>query len=327
MIVEDDLRAWLVDGTAQRRTRKAIDAFAAAWREGTIRRSLAARIALPPEASAEQVRDAACRLFADHGWADSLIGDLAAALRQDPFFEPPFQDIYGDIHRGLVLFEDDLLSIAMGVTSIAALAARKNAKRRRASVAFSGHVEVFKFIKAGGARLSLWAAPLIGREFTAAEAGRCRHICEQAIEDGEILVLDGRCESFVVEHAAANLLFLQATAKPDRAPVSVEYDSETHEYVGCSAADDSASRIQMITTLLRKLDHRAAVAAMAEFLGHPSFFVRWHVMRELLGLDVGAALPHLKRMAARDPHRETRRAARAVLDRLEAPRAVPRKAA
>ena len=38
---------------------------------------------------------------------------------------------------------------------------------------------------------------------------------------------------------------------------------------------------------------------MAGFLDHPDFFVRWHVMRELLGLDAAAALPHLKRMAAR----------------------------
>jgi HEAT repeat protein len=48
-------------------------------------------------------------------------------------------------------------------------------------------------------------------------------------------------------------------------------------------------------------------------------------MRELLGIDAEAALPHLKRMAARDPHQDVRRAARSVLDRLQAPR--PRKAA
>ena len=44
--------------------------------------------------------------------------------------------------------------------------------------------------------------------------------------------------------------------------------------------------------------------------------MRWHVMRELLGIDAEAALPHLKRMAARDPHPDVRRAARSVLDRL-----------
>jgi hypothetical protein len=134
-------------------------------------------------------------------------------------------------------------------------------------------------------------------------------------------VVDGRQQSFVIEHACSNLVVLQASVKVDRAPVSAEFDSATGAYVGCSAADDSASRIQMLTTLLRKLGWDAGFPAIAEFLTHPNFFVRWHVMRELLGLDAEAALPHLERMAATDPHPENRRAARAVLDRLEiAPR-------
>ena len=88
----------------------------------------------------------------------------------------------------------------------------------------------------------------------------------------------------------------------------------------------------------RPADRRARVAALpppaeqdvqaiAAFLDHPSFFVRWHVMRELLGLDAAAALPQLKRMAARDPHPEARRAARTVLDRLESAPSEKREAA
>ena len=49
-------------------------------------------------------------------------------------------------------------------------------------------------------------------------------------------------------------------------------------------------------------------------------------MKELLGIDAKAALPHLKLMAARDPHPDARAAARQVLDRIERP-ARPRKAA
>jgi HEAT repeat protein len=81
----------------------------------------------------------------------------------------------------------------------------------------------------------------------------------------------------------------------------------------------------MITTLVRKLGSHSAFEAVAPFLDHQDFFVRWHVMKELLGIDAAAALPHLKRMTVRDPHPEVRRAARLVLDRLAAPK--PRKAA
>jgi HEAT repeat protein len=129
----------------------------------------------------------------------------------------------------------------------------------------------------------------------------------------------------VIEQARANLLILHAEISLDAAPLSVEYDSATFSYVGCSATGDGASRIQMLATLLRKLGCDEAFPTLAGFLDHQDFFVRWHVMRELLGIDAGAALPHLKRMAARDPHADVRRAARTVLDRLEAPK--PRKAA
>jgi hypothetical protein len=327
MIVENELDTWLRDRAAQRRSRAGSDAFAAAWNSGLHHRAFAEAMASLPERTAPAVTAKMVELLGDDRWIDALIEDLCGALRADPCFEPPFRHISSEIHSGLIVFEDDQVSLAAGLTSLASLAQKKRRKGRPSSIGFSGQVEILKFVRAGGARLSFWEAPHIDGAFTAAGAGRCRRTGERGIGDGEVLVVDGRHQSFVIEHASSNLLVLQATVKPDQAPLSVEYDSVTHEYVGCSAADDSASRIQMITTLLRKLDCAAAVPAMAEFLDHPNFFVRWHVMRELLGLDVEAALPHLKRMAAGDPHPETRRAARAVLDRLERPRAGARKAA
>jgi hypothetical protein len=179
---------------------------------------------------------------------------------------------------------------------------------------------VLKFVKAGGARISLWEAPPITAAFTAADAGQCARTGELRLADGDILTIDGRHQGYVIEQARANLLVLQAEISLDAGPLSVEYDSATLSYVGCSATSDGASRIQMITTLLRRLGGDAAFPAVAAFLDHPDFFVRWHVMRELLGIDAEAALPHLKRMAARDPHDDVRRAARSVLDRPRAPK-------
>jgi len=319
MIVGPELRAWTADIRLQRGTRTAADRVAREWTAGPVHHRFSEKMAGLPERRAETVARAVVELFADDAWVDTLIGVLAEAMRRDSFFEPPFRHLDSDIHSGLIVFEDDNVSIAAGVSGVAHLAAKKSASRHATSIAFSGQVGVLKFVKAGGARLSFWEAPLITDRFTAATAGRCRKTGFRALADGEILTVDGRFQSFVIDRAETDLVILQATVKPDQAPLSVEYDARTHEYVGCAAADDSASRIQMIATLLRKLDGEGAFEAIAGFLGHPHFFVRWHLMRELLGLDAEAALPHLKRMAARDPHPETRRAARSVLDRIEAP--------
>lgn len=324
MIVSETLKAWTGDLAAQRETQAAVDAFGHDWGLGPVHRRFDdAMASLPADAGAEQVAETVRILFADHAWVDVLVSSLARKMLGDPFFDPPFRNLNSDVHAGLLVFEDERVSIAAGVTGALQLAERKNRPRGPTSVGFSGQVNVLKFVRAGGATLSFWEAPVIDAGFTAARAGTCRRTGARRIGDGEIVMLDGRRQSYVIEGLKGSMVMLQATIATGQAPLGVEYDSATGAYLGCSATGDTSSRIQMITTLLRKLDHQAAFPAIAAFLDHADFFVRWHVMKELLGLDAEAALPHLRRMAATDPHPDPRRAARAVLDRLEAPRRAP----
>jgi hypothetical protein len=322
MIVGKDLESWLADRPRQRATQAEIDAFGRDWDLGEVHRRFDEAFAANAAPTAEKVAAAASALFADDAWIDILIESLAAKMRADPYFNPPFHHLTTDVHSGLLVYEHEMVSIAVGVSTAAQVAAKKTAPNRGStSVGFNGQYCVFKFVKAGGARFSFWEAPPITAGFTGADAGRCVRTGERDIDEGEILCVDGRRQSYVIERLRGNLLVLQASITLDQAPVLVEYDSASGAFVGCSAVDDTASRIQMITTLLRKLDCDAALPAMIDLLDHPDFFVRWHIMREMLGLDAEAALPHLKRMAATDPHPDPRRAARAVLDRLEAPAA------
>lgn len=313
-------RDWLADPKQQKQSQAAIDGFARHWNRGPVHQAFESAMARLTVHSAEAVADSARLLFADDLWVDAVIDQLAEQLRADPHFDPPFRPMTGGLHSGLVVFEDRHMSIAAGVTRAVDLAARKTARRGATSVGFSGRVSVLKFVKAGGARISLWEAAPITAEFTARNAGSCARTGERQLVDGDIVTIDGRRQGYVIEHARANLVVLQAEINVDVAPLSVEFDSSTLAYVGSSATDDGASRIQMITTLLRKLGCDTAFPAIAGFLDHKDFFVRWHVMRELLGIDAEAALPLLKRMSARDPHDDVRRTARAVLDRMQAPR-------
>jgi len=317
MIVEQQLKDWAADRRRQRDASEAANRVAAAWSQSRSHRRFDETFAPLEGASAETVAGAARDLFADDIWVSELIATLAAEMRRNPFFEPPFRALNTELHTGLLVYENDAVAIAAGVSRAAPLATRKCAARAATSVNFTGQVNVLKFVKAGRATLSLWEAPPITPDFAAASASQCRRTATRRIADGEIVTIDGRSQAYVIEHVAANILLLQAVVKAGQAPLSVEYDSASFGYVGCSAVDDSDSRVQMITTLVRKLGRNDAVPVLVAFLDHPSFFVRWHVMRELLGLDVRAALPHLHRMAADDPHPDARAAAGAALGRAE----------
>ncbi len=318
MIIDAELKAWLADRTAHRRCEADAQRFGRNWGETAPHVDFDAAMAgLPADATAGTVAAAAQALLADDAWLDGLIARLSDAMRGNPSFEPPFRALHTDIHTGLLVYEDGHLTIAAGVSKLTSLAQRKQNGRGRGSVNFTGQVSVLRFLKAGGVRLAFWECDPIGADFSAAGAGQCRPIGSREIADGETIIIDGRRQSFVIEHAAANFVLVQANVKTGQAPVSVEYDAASRRFIGCSAVDEGDCRIQMVATLARILGHEQAFAAISAFLDHPGFFVRWHAMKELLGIDLAAALPHLKHMAAHDPHPDPRAAARMVLDRVE----------
>ena len=72
-------------------------------------------------------------------------------MRHDRYFEPPFRALHSDIHTGLLVYEDDHVTVTAGVSRIGALAKHKQAGGK-GSIHFSGQLAVLKFVKAGGAR-------------------------------------------------------------------------------------------------------------------------------------------------------------------------------
>jgi hypothetical protein len=314
MIAGAELTAWLSDRDRQKISHDARKAFAQKWAGKPLMTDIQHELDAMPVHSSAGVRAVAERFLARHEELEILVDEMIAASAADPFFTPPFLSVSSDIHTGLLLFEHPSLSIAMGVTGVDALAAKKSGKRGPTSIGFTGYLTLFQFLKAGGATLSFWEAPQVEAGFVREGSGRCRLVGRRKVEDGESFVMDGRLESFVIDHAASDVLYLQAIVRVDAAPLSVEYDSGSFEFVGASSTDEGSSRIQMMTTLLRLMERTDAAPVIAEALASPHFYTRWHIMRELLALDAELALPHLRAMAEADPHPEVRATAKQTLD-------------
>ncbi len=274
---------------------------------------LEAALAAMAEEDSDAILATARALLDDDGAIEALVGPMVASARADPFYRPGLRTASGEVNHALVLWDQPRLTILLGTIGPDALAAKRTFGGGPASITFDGQVTLFRFLRAGGATLSFWEAPAIGPGFTAAASGRCRRVGRRRIEDGETLAVDGRRQSFVIDHAVADIVYLHASTPAGAAPLAVAYDSASLVMAGASATDESGSRIQMMLSLLRAMDRRDSAPAFAEALRASQFHARWQAMRELLALDAGLALPHLREMAAADPHPEVREAAARTL--------------
>ena len=314
MIPGAALAEWLSNRDAQQRSYDRLDAAARRWSVHPLITRLDREVADLRPRTAEGLIAAARRFMDQADEVDAMMRELIGSSRADPFFRPPFHPMVNEVQNSLLLYHHPELSISLGVTGVDMLAAKKTSRKGGASINFNGYATLLRFLKAGGATMSLWECPEIGDSFSAADAGPCRLTSCRRIEDGEEVVIDGRRESFVIEHAETDILLFQAVARAGAAPVSVEYDSDSLEFIGASSTDEASSRLQMMVSLLRALGREDAFPWFEEALDAPQFYTRWHIMREMLAMDADAARPSLERMAAADPHPDIRAAARQTLD-------------
>ncbi|HEU0099796.1 MAG TPA: HEAT repeat domain-containing protein [Allosphingosinicella sp.] len=316
MIAGDELAAWLRDRRAQSDTGEAMAEVAARLRRLPCLERLGAELERARYEGAEAVLALADAFVGTPGALTQVLGALIGAAAQDPYFRPDFPVASSEVHSGLLLFDRPALTLTLGVMSADAIAAKRAERKGGASLTFTGRRLVFHFIKGGGATLSLWEAPGIGPGFTAGSSGSCRLVGRRRIEDGQKLAIDGRRFTFIVEEAERDIVFVGAETPLECGPLSVEYDSATLRFIGASSTDEASSRTQMMLALLRMMDRRDAAPLFRELLRSELFYARWQTMREFVALDPAAALPHLREMAAGDPHGEVRRAAAQTLARL-----------
>jgi hypothetical protein len=314
MIPGAALAEWLSDRDAQARSYERLDAAAQRWSIQPLMTRLEREVAELQPRTADALLAAARRFMDRDGEIDAMLRELIGASRTDPFFRPPFHPLVNEVHNSLLLYHHPDLSISLGVTGVDMLAAKKTGRTGPASINFTGYATLLRFLSAGNATVSFWEAPEIGDNFAASDAGPCRLTECRRIEDGEEIVIDGRSQSFVIEHAETDILFFQAVARAGCAPVGIEYDSDSLEFIGASSTDEASSRLQMMVSLLRALGREDAFPLFEEALDSPQFYTRWHIMREMLAMDADAAFPSLKRMAAADPHPDIRAAAGRTLE-------------
>ncbi|HYE28987.1 MAG TPA: HEAT repeat domain-containing protein [Allosphingosinicella sp.] len=311
MILNDTLAGWLANPAARQATDAAMRVLA-----GEIAQMpavLALRQGLPAAAAdgAGAVLALARTFMDDDAALASLMAAAIAAAAADAFCRPPFRAVRTDVQQGLLLISSPEMTLQLAALSAEALTLKRSSPHGLVRITFTGERSLFRFLRGGGASLSVFAAPSIEEGFRSGEGCRLRE--RRRLSDGEVIEIDGRCEAFVIDRAESDLVYLFASTPLDAGPVAVDYDPATLAPVAASSTDDSGSRTQMMLALLRTLERRDAAPLFVPRLRAGHFHTRWQAMRELLALDAEFALPHLRDMAGSDPDTEVRAAAAETL--------------
>lgn len=286
-------------------------AVAADWREGAGYRQAQAAFA-GTGLTARQLAGRAANLLRDDQWIGALIEPLLAALGEDDWFQPPLRVSRDPLRIGAVLFDDPQVTISATVLSADVLASLPPAE----SVVVPGRLAVVRYCRSGGARLRRWQAEAITGAFSAENAAPCRPIKPLSLCDGDVLLVDGRCQASVIEGAIADIVTITATIRIDSAPFMREYAVSDGNLRCIAALDDQASRAQMLLAFLRHHGRGDAGPSLEAASRDPAYFLRWSAMREWLAIDVAGALPRLREMVD-DPNEQVRRAALQMLPLAE----------
>jgi hypothetical protein len=313
MIPREELTHWLGDRRAQAATAAHIQQVTERLKALPFFQRLRTQLEVQSQDDAAGVLACARDAMGDEAALEEVMDCLVGAAAADAFFRPACRTVNTEVHSGLLLLDTPLLTLFLAIFPVDTLAAKRRSRPDADSIVFPGHRTLYKFIRSGAATLSLWEAPTIEAAFRGSDSGQCRFLERRTLADGDVLELDGRRHSFVIEHAERDLVYVQAVTSAGRAPLTVEYDSRTFRFVAASSTDEVSSRTQMMLALLREMERADAIPTFITMLESPHFYARWQAMRELLALDAEIGLPHLRTMARRDPHPEVRSAAEATL--------------
>lgn len=250
--------------------------------------------------------------LSDTDWLRGRLDAALALLAADPFARPPLRMVGGGDGGpgGLVLADRGAIRLTLQLRPFTA-----NSAASGTAVFVPGRAAIH-VLDCGDAQLTEHAVAVSAAEeaggFTAQGAAPCRSQPSCPLRTGETLIFDTARQSFTLQGARRDILFLELTVQPpSRLPIRA-YDIASGRPTHISASRRDSSFRQMALALLRQLRRTDAVPLFVAETASEDFAARWTAMRELVALDPAAALPHLGAMAARDPHPEVRRAAAAT---------------
>ena len=259
-----------------------------------------------------------CDQFFTYDKVQKIIAQEAECAAISPFYGSSFQPLDGGFFSGIVAASTDTFTaILMTVHGYEVEVAKRRMAGDRRTLSFGGVDTYVRVYKSNQLKIRKWRIP----EFTDSDDLTVKpmplvDLGVVCFTDDDRMHLDAS-ESFeYCCEAGASGLVLQIQMHQNGRPMGLEFDYDTGKLVGASSTSQEPTRLQMLATAMRIFDRQDAFADVLQLTKHPLHFVRWHAMRECLGLDAQRALTRLQVMSEHDPQPSVRRAANQTLERF-----------
>lgn len=262
----------------------------------------------------DEVMDALERAAAsfDISFISECILEEVRRYTESALYSPVARTVVAGPFAGVVLFEDR--EIRLTLMSLSPIGHRMKKLSPSGTgdqgVTIQGSDTVIRFLRSGGAVLRVWEVEAFERDD--ALHGRTLPECvRQNVSNGGVIRLVGGRHGMSIERIEDSSTFVMATNLRPRVAVNAHFREECGVLHSFTASRMASSRIQLLTTMLRELD-QGWFDSMVDQLQSDDHFVRWHVMREMLAMDMNGSTPHLLKMASEDPHPQVRDVANEV---------------
>jgi len=153
-------------------------------------------------------------------------------------------------------------------------------------VTFGGHPGLVKVISSGSAKFSRWSCPPLNDDLDLAQPFICSEIPGFTIRKEDAAVFVDRSNTAVnIDAVDGFVTVLQITANTPSASFAVVYDLKSNSISRVSPSARQTARTAAYLAALRSMSFRARAGILHDLSRHPSFFVRWSAIRELVHLE------------------------------------------
>ena len=212
-----------------------------------------------------------------------------------------------------MLFMHPLLFI-----SVASLFPRPRSAKSATDLVFTGRPSVVAFMGSGAATLKWWSCTRLDDRADIARTMNIQPGQEQRVDASTPpIAQDGAVAAFEFAEIEGSLSLMRFAARNGPCPVSVRYSPEKSAIVAVAPNLRADARLIMSASVLRHMKRADRVAALRTQLDHPSFFVRWQLMREYISAVGTEAIPDLVAFLEREQNPSVRRSAEATLNILQ----------